>query len=168
MTLTRLAWPTIHLSSGHFLGRQRTDSYHIQGRQQAHTHTHSPDTGGVVTPGATEVQGLGWKARDSEAARSCPSVLRSALRCPHPSCNLECRAPPLPSRDPRAPLLRPGALRDLRLLRRLPAEVGLVKGFCFETVFCAAARSRSAASLPSPRPPTLLRRQALVSRSYLR
>eukprot|EP00439_Symbiodinium_sp_Y106_P015918 s8843_g2.t1 len=39
MTLTRLAWPTIHLSSGHFLGRHRRDSYHISGRQQAHTHT---------------------------------------------------------------------------------------------------------------------------------
>ena len=77
-------------------------------------------------------------------------------------------APPLPSREPRAPLLRPGALRDLRLVRQLPAEVGLVKGFCFEAVFCTAARCRSAASLPSPRPPTLLCRQALVSRSYLR
>ena len=96
MTLTRLAWPTIHLSSGHFLGRHRRDSYHISGRQQAHTHT-------AGTPGATEVQGLGWKARDSEAARSSPRVLRSALRCPHPSCNLECRAIPPPlSRDPRA------------------------------------------------------------------
>ena len=90
--------------------------------------------------------------------------------CPalSPTCNLECCAPPLPSREPRAPLLRPGALRDLRLLRQLPAEVGLVKGFCFETVFCAAARSRSAASLPSPRPPTLFSAKVLVSCSYLR
>ena len=122
MTLTRLAWPTIHLSSGHFLGRQRADSYHIQGRQQAHT---QPGHRGVVTPGATEVQGLGWKARDCEAARSSPSVLRSALRCPHPSCNLECRALPSPlSRDPRAPLLQPGVRRDLRLLPHLRSEAG--------------------------------------------
>ena len=31
--------------------------------------------------GTAEVQGLGWKARDFEAARFSPSVLRSALRC---------------------------------------------------------------------------------------
>ena len=32
--------------------------------------------------GTAEVQGLGWKARGGfEAARSSPSVLKSALRC---------------------------------------------------------------------------------------
>ena len=95
--------------------------------------------------------------------QECPVLLPP----PHPSRNLEC-VPSLPLPEPRASLLRPGALRDLRLLRQLPAEVGLVKGFCFEVVFCAAAWSRSAASVPSPRPPTLFSAKVLVSCSYLR
>ena len=127
---------------------QNTKGYHISGRQQVQTstgkHTQGSDAGRrrVVRPGATEVQGLGfrlvgkgfrgsdvwkrgfrvcggsfsrprfsspssfssgtaelqglgWKARDSEAARSSPSVLRSPALHPPP-------AVPCVSREPRA------------------------------------------------------------------